>query len=108
MELGKSKIVIKSSGNGKYKTTWIYIPSKIANDTSFPFGDDEEILIEVHGDSMVITKNNKRSRTIREFGINNVTLPKLLEKKAEENGERTFLYFNDEKISFFEINAKAN
>ncbi|MHA1239150.1 MAG: class I adenylate-forming enzyme family protein [Promethearchaeota archaeon] len=108
MELGKSKIVIKSSGSGKYKTTWIYIPSKLANDTSFPFRDDEEILIEVLKDSMHITKNNKRSRTIREFGANSITLPKLIEKKAKENGDRTFLYFKEEKISFFDINARAN
>ncbi|NVM46437.1 MAG: acyl--CoA ligase [Candidatus Lokiarchaeota archaeon] len=108
MELRKSKIVIKPSGKGKYRTTWIYIPSKMANDTSFPFKGDEEVLIEVQNDSIVITKNNKRSRTIREFGINNITLPKLLEKKAEENGERTFLYFNEEKYSFFEINARTN
>ena len=108
MELGKSKIVIKPSGKGKYKTTWIYIPSKIANDTSFPFRRDEEILIEVQKDSILISKNNRRSRTLRKFGINNITLPKLLEKKAEENGELTFLYFNKDKYSFSDINASAN
>ena len=108
MELGKSKIVIKSSGKGKYKTTWIYIPSKIAKDTSFPFSNDEEIIIEVQKDSILITKNNKRSRTIRKFGINNITLPKLLEKKAEENGELIFLYFNKDSYSFHDINARTN
>ncbi|MHA1507229.1 MAG: class I adenylate-forming enzyme family protein [Promethearchaeota archaeon] len=108
MELGKSKIVIKPSGKGKYKTTWIYIPSKIANDTSFPFNDNEEILIEVQKDSILITKDNTRSRTIRRFGITNITLPKLLEKKAEENGELTFLYFNKDKYSYSDINASAN
>ncbi len=41
MEFGKSKIVIKPSGKGKYKTTWIYIPSKVAKDSSFTFKNDE-------------------------------------------------------------------
>ena len=108
MELGKSKIVKKSSAKGKYRTTWIYIPSKIANDTSFPFKIDEEVFIEVQNDSLIITKNNKRSRTMREFGINNITLPKLLEKKAKENGEHIFLYFNKEKYTFNDINERTN
>ena len=108
MELGKSKIVNKRSGNGKYKTTWIYIPSKLANDSSFPFKVDEDVIIEVQKDSILITKDNSHSREMRKFGITTITLPKLLEKKAEENGDQTFLYFNKDKYSFYDINARAN
>jgi len=108
MEFGKSKIVIKPSGKGKYKTTWIYIPSKVAKDSSFPFKSDEEVLIEIKNDSILITKDNTRTRMIKESGIDNVTLPKLLKKKAVENSDQVILYFRDEKLTYKDINEKSN
>ena len=108
MEFGKSKIVIKPSGKGKYKTTWIYIPSKVAKDSSFPFKNDEEVLIEIKNDTILITKDNTRSRMIKESGIDNVTLPKLLRKKAVENSDQVILYFRDEKLTYKDINEKSN
>ncbi|MHA1240773.1 MAG: hypothetical protein ACTSQU_08245, partial [Promethearchaeota archaeon] len=93
MEFGKSKIVIKPSGRGKYHTTWIYIPSKVAKDSSFPFKNDEEVLIEIKNDSILITKDNIQSRMIKESGIDNLTLPKLLSKKMVENSDQVILYY---------------
>ncbi len=108
MEFGKSKIVIKPSGKGKYKTTWIYIPSKVAKDSSFPFKNDEEVLIEIKNGSILITKDDTRTRMIKETGIDNITLPKLLRKKAVENSEQVILYFRDEKLTYKDINEKSN
>ena len=108
MEFGKSKIVIKPSGKGKYKTTWIYIPTKVAKDSSFPFENDEDVLIEIKNDSILITKDNIHSRTIKESGIANITLPKLLRKKAVENSDQVILYYRNEKLTYKDINEKSN
>ena len=108
MEFGKSKIVIKPSGKGKYKTTWIYIPTKVAKDSSFPFENDEDVLIEIKNDSILITKDNIHSRMIKESGIANITLPKLLRKKAVENSDQVILYYRNEKLTYKDINEKSN
>jgi len=108
MDFGKSKIVIKPSGSGKYKTTWIYVPSKVAKDSSFPFKNDEEVLIEIKKDSILITRDNKRSRMIKEYGIDNITLPKLLNKKALDNNDQIILFYKNEQFSFKDINEKSN
>jgi len=108
MEFGKSKIVIKPSGRGKYNTTWIYVPSKVAKDSSFPFKNDEEVLIEIKNDTILISKNNLRSRMIKEYGIDNITLPKLLRKKAIENSDQIILFYKDEQFCFKDINEQSN
>ena len=108
MEFGKSKIVIKPSGRGKYKTTWIYVPSKVAKDSSFPFKNNEEVLIEIKNGSILITKDNVSSRMIKEYGIDNLTLPKLLRKKAVENSNQVILYYGNEKLTFEDINQESN
>ena len=108
MEFGKSKIVIKPSGKGKYKTTWIYVPSKVAKDSSFPFKNNEEVLIEIKNGSILITKDNVSSRMIKEYGVDNLTLPKLLRKKAVENSNQVILYYGNEKLTFEDINQESN
>ena len=108
MEFGKSKIVIKPSGRGKYKTTWIYVPSKVAKDSSFPFKNNEEVLIEIKNGTIIIKRDNVHSRMIKAYGINNITLPKLLTKKAEENSDQVILYFRNEKLTFEDINRESN
>jgi len=108
MDYGKSKIVIKPSGKGKYKTTWIYVPSKVAKDSSFPFKNDEEVFLEIKNDSILITRNNVQSRMIKESGIYNLTLPKLLRKKAIENSDQIILFYKNEKLTFKDINEKSN
>jgi acyl-CoA synthetase (AMP-forming)/AMP-acid ligase II len=108
MQIGKGKIVIKPSNNGRYKTAWIYLPAKIANDSSFPFKANEEVLIELKNDYISITKNDKRSRLIKEIGTDNTTLPKIIEKKAIEKKNQDFLFFRDEVFTFDDINIRAN
>ena len=108
MERAKGRITTKKSGNGGYKSAWIYIPSKIYKSDIFPFLDNEEIVIEIDGGSLVISKNDERSRIVRNFGIENATLPRLLEIKAIDNKDQPFLYFKDECFSYQEINKISN
>ena len=104
----RGKITTKKSGNGGYKSAWIYIPSKIYRNDNFPFLDNEEVVIKIEEGSLKITKNDERSRLIRNFGIENATLPKLLEIKAKTNKNQPYLYFKDECYSYQEINYKTN
>ncbi len=108
MREAKGKITTKKSGNGGYKSAWIYIPSKVYKDGLFPFHDDEEVIIEIEDESLIISRNDDRSKILREFGIENATLPKLLEIKAVENKHQPFLYFKDEVYSYQEINKSSN
>jgi len=104
----KSKISIKKSGNGGYKSAWIYIPSKIYKKEDFPFRDNEEVVIEIEEGSLIISKNDERSKIIRNLGRENATLPRLLEIKAKTNKNQPFLYFKDECYSYQEINNNSN
>jgi crotonobetaine/carnitine-CoA ligase len=108
MKIGKGKITTKKSGNGGYKSVWLYIPSGICKNESFPFGDNEEVLIEIEEDSLIISKSDDRSKIITNFGRENATLPKLLEIKAEKNGKKPFLYFKNKCYSYEDINQNAN
>ncbi|KKM02760.1 hypothetical protein LCGC14_1781220, partial [marine sediment metagenome] len=108
MIIAKSKITSKKSGNGGYKSMWIYIPSKIYKNTSFPFKENEEVLIEIEDNSIIISKNDEKSKILKDFGIENATLPKLLEIKASVNKDRPFLYFKDQVFSFLDMNRRSN
>jgi len=108
MQEARGKITTKKSGNGGYKSAWIYIPSKIYRNDNFPFLDNEEVIIEIEEGSLKISKNDERSRIIRDFGIENATLPKLLEIKAKTNKDQPYLYFKDECYSYQEINQNSN
>ena len=105
----KGKITTRKSGKGEYDSAWIYIPSKVFNDISFPFSDKEEVMVEVQKDgSLLIRKSDILIDIINEYGIENATLPKLIEKKAKENGNHKFLYYKDEIYTFKDINQQSN
>ncbi len=108
MTIAKGKITTKKSGNGGYKSMWIYIPSKIYKNDSFPFKENEEVLIEIEDNSIIISKNDEKSKILKDFGIENATLPKLLEIKASVNKDRPFLYFKDQVFSFLDMNRRSN
>ncbi|MHA1269349.1 MAG: AMP-binding protein [Candidatus Helarchaeota archaeon] len=105
---GKGKITTKKSGNGGYTSTWIYIPSKIANDSSFPFGNREEVLIEIKEGKIMISKIEKIMALINDYGVRNATLPKVIEKKAKENKDLPFFYFNGKPYSYMDTNRFSN
>lgn len=56
MRIGKGKIIKKKTGGAKYESMWMYIPSKLAKDDSFPFTDKEDVTIEIMGERLVIRK----------------------------------------------------
>jgi len=108
LKVAKGKITTKKSGNGGYKSAWIYIPSRVYKDELFPFQENEEVIIEIEDGTLVISKNDDRSKILRNFGIENATLPKLIEIKAEKNKDKPFLYFKDECYSYKDININSN
>ena len=69
MIVAKGKITTKKSGNGGYKSAWIYIPSKVYKDELFPFRDNEEVIIEIDEGNLLISKDDGRSKVLRDFGI---------------------------------------
>ena len=87
---------------------WIYIPSKIYKNSLFPFKEDEEVLIEIDEGSIIINKNDERFKVLKNFGLENANLPRLLEIKASVNKDRPFLYFRDQVFSFFDMNQISN
>ena len=109
MKRAKGKITKKKSGgNNPYESIWIYVPSKIAKDSSFPFSNKEDVNIEIVDDTLVISRRDELYDIIERYGIENATIPKLLQKKASENKDRPFLFFKDESFSYQEINSNSN
>ncbi len=105
----KGRITTRKSGKGDYDSAWVYIPSKIFNDISFPFSDKEEVMIEVQEDgSLLIRKSDILIDIINEYGIENASLPLLLEKKVKETGNHKFLYYKDEVYTLKDINEHSN
>lgn len=108
MRRAKGKITRKKSGGGGYESIWIYVPSKIAKDSSFPFSNKEDVNVEIVDDTLVISKRDELYDIIERYGIENATIPKLLQKKAAENKDRPFLYFKDETYSYQDIHLHSN
>jgi len=108
MKFGEGKITTKSSGNGGYKSYWLYLPSKISKDSIFPFEEDEKVSIEIEGDSLIIRKLDGRINFLRKLGIKNITLIKLLEKKAIDKKNHKLIYYKDKKYTVREINQNSN
>lgn len=48
------------------------------------------------------------ARIIKNFGIKNITIPKILEIRAKKNPDKIFLYYQDQKYSYKEINEITN
>ena len=55
MNEARGKITTKKSGNGGYKSAWIYIPSRIYRNDNFPFLDNEEVIIQIEDGSLKIS-----------------------------------------------------
>ena len=108
MKIGKGKISKKKSGNRGYSSIWVYIPSKIANDSDFPFRDKEEVRIELKGEHMEIRKVYNLRDLTKPYGIDEPTIPKLIESKAKINKEKPFIYFRDEIYSYYDANLFSN
>ncbi|HUX97988.1 MAG TPA: AMP-binding protein [Candidatus Deferrimicrobium sp.] len=103
------KITIKKSGK-EYESVWIYIPTKIANDPSFPFKHNDKVYIQINkkDGKLIVSQREKIFELLDSFGLRNATLPNVLEQKAEENKNKIFAIFGDKKITYKEINERAN
>jgi len=102
------KITTKTSKKG-YKSYWIYLPSKISKDDAFPFMDGDEVEIELTKDGRLnIRKHDKLRKIINQYGLENATLPKVLEEKAKKNQDEPFLFFQDQVYSYKNLNNKSN
>ncbi len=105
----ETKISIRKSGGKKtYESAWIYIPTRIFSDKSFPFKKDDNLILELDKDHILIRKKKFFEDMIREFGLKNATLPKLIEKKAKNEGPQPMIYYQDKIITFKEVNDKSN
>jgi len=108
MKTGKGRITEKTSGNRGYKSTWLYIPSKLSKDETFPFKDGERVLVDVKDNQLIVKKIFSLSDLTQEYGIPDATLPKLVEKKAEYNRDKPILIFPEKIFSYREINEISN
>ncbi|MFW9939713.1 MAG: AMP-binding protein [Candidatus Thorarchaeota archaeon] len=75
---------------------------------NFPFQDNEEVIIDIDNGNLVISKNEGRSKILRDFGVENATLPNLINLKAERNKDLPFLYFKDKIYSYKDVNIISN
>jgi len=108
MKKAKGKITKRTSGNRGYKSTWLYIPSKLSKDDSFPFNNQEEVILELRENQLLIKKIFTLSDLTNEYGIPDATLPHLIEKKAEYNKDKPLLIFHDDILSYQEVNKISN
>ena len=107
-KIGIGKISEKSSGRSQYKAKWLYIPSKIAKDIDFPFNNNEKVQLEILDGKLIVSKKNDISNIIQNLGLQNATIPYLLEKKAIEKKNKLFLYYKDKTYSYVEVNRLSN
>ncbi|MHA1143506.1 MAG: AMP-binding protein [Candidatus Helarchaeota archaeon] len=105
---GRGKVMFRKTGGGKYETVWIYIPSKLSKDSSFPFNHKEDVDIELTGNSMKISKIDEITDLINSYGIKNATLSRLVEQKARENGRKIFLFSREGNISYQNLHENSN
>ena len=58
---GKSKIINRSrrSKGKKYDSLFIYIPSDVTKDSTFPFRSDEEVIVRIDKDRLIIEKSKQ-------------------------------------------------
>lgn len=105
---GIGKGTVRKSGKGKYDAFWVYIPSKIYKDDSFPFQDKERIQVEIADGKVILSNPDDFRDLILDYGTENATIPKLIEMKAKKNKSRPFLYYKDVVYSYTDLNNNSN
>ena len=46
----------------QYSTYFLYLPSKLINDSTFPFGESEKVKIIIKGNSLIVEKLQKKRK----------------------------------------------
>lgn len=108
MKTGKGRILKRKSGNRKYDSYWIYIPSKISKDYDFPFRDKEEVLVDLRGERLQIRKIYNLSELTKGYDVKDATIVKIIESKAALNNNKPFIYFQERVYSYQETNKISN
>ncbi len=108
MKTGKGRILKRKSGNRRYDSFWVYIPSKISRDYDFPFRDREEVLIDLIGEHLEIRKIYNLSELTKVYDIEDATIPKIIECKASLNKDKPFIYYKDIIYSYHDVNVISN
>lgn len=108
MKTGKGRILKRKSGNRRYDSFWVYIPSKISRDYDFPFRDREEVLIDLIGEHLEIRKIYNLSELTKVYDIEDATIPKIIESKASLNKDKPFIYYKDIIYSYHDVNVISN
>jgi len=100
------KITTRKSGNGGYKSAWIYIPSKVYKDELFPFQDSEEVIIEIEEGTLIISKNdeNKTGTYSNSFGQEIIKM-KYIFANYEENPMIRFIISELDKHTYLSVRA---
>jgi hypothetical protein len=59
---GKTKIINRSrmSKGKQYDALFIYIPSDVTKDSTFPFKSDEEVKVRIDKDRLIIEKSKQK------------------------------------------------
>jgi hypothetical protein len=108
MKTGKGRILKRKAGNRKYDSYWIYLPSKISKDYDFPFRDKEQVLIDLIGERLEIRKIYNLRELTKVYGIEDATIPKIIESKASINKDKPFIYYRDNIYSYRDANRISN
>ncbi|MFX0003790.1 MAG: AMP-binding protein [Promethearchaeota archaeon] len=108
MKTGKGRILKRKAGNRKYNSFWMYIPSKISKDYDFPFRDKEQVLINLIGERLEVRKIYNLKELTRVYGIEDATIPKIIESKALLNNNKPFIYYRDVIYSYQDVNQISN
>ena len=108
MITGKGKITKKKSGNRDYYSFWAYIPKKIAKNRAFPFRDKEEVMIQLKGEHLEIRRIYNLGELTNAYGIEDATIPKIIENKALANKDKPFIYFRNMVYNYYDVNVISN
>ncbi|MBY8985732.1 MAG: acyl--CoA ligase [Candidatus Lokiarchaeota archaeon] len=108
MKTGKGRILKRKSGNRRYDSYWIYIPSKISKGYDFPFRDKEEVLIDLRGEHLQIRKIYNLSELTKVYDVKDATIVKIIESKASLNNNKPFIFYRDRIYSYQDTNKISN
>ena len=62
VQIAMSKLYVlrrKTPKKKEYTTYFLYLPSKLINDSTFPFGESEKVRIKIVGNNLLVEKLRK-------------------------------------------------
>ncbi len=111
---GIGRILARKSGYrkdgkyGGYEYLYLSLPNIVAKDSAFPFKDKEEVNVELKDGKLIVSKRDEILELIERFDFSKLTLPSLIEEKAKENKNKSFLLYKGEKYSYEQMHTMSN